>query len=78
MSLVSNRVNWITSAYKRSDPLIIHWCEAKPFQITVGIADRQSVPDIADGWNHPITREYLPVWDLPTLPQLITTNGCHA
>jgi alanine dehydrogenase len=62
-------------AYKRSDPLIIHSCEAKPFQITVGIADRQSIPDIAEGWNHPITREYLPVWDLPTLPQLI--NGQH-
>jgi alanine dehydrogenase len=61
--------------YKRSDPLIIHWREAKPFQITVGIADRQSIPDIAEGWNHPITREDAPVWDLPTLSQLV--NGQH-
>jgi ornithine cyclodeaminase/alanine dehydrogenase-like protein (mu-crystallin family) len=64
-----------TVTYKRSDPLIIHWSEAKPFQITVNIADRQSIPDIAEGWNHPITREDSPVWDLPTLSQLV--NGEH-
>ena len=56
--------------YRRSDPLIIHWQEAKPFQITVGV-DRQSIPDIAEGWLHPITREDAAVWDLPTLSQLI-------
>jgi alanine dehydrogenase len=61
--------------YKRSDPLIIHWREAKPFQITIGIANPQSIPDIAEGWNHPITRENTPVWDLPTLSELV--NGQH-
>ncbi len=42
--------------YKRSDPLIIHWREAKPFQIAIGV-DPQSIPDVAEGWHHPITRE---------------------
>jgi alanine dehydrogenase len=62
------------SAYKRSDPLIIHWREAKPFQITVGV-DRQSIPDVTDGWQHPITRKDTPIWDFPTLSQLV--NGQH-
>jgi ornithine cyclodeaminase/alanine dehydrogenase-like protein (mu-crystallin family) len=60
--------------YKRSDPLIIHWREAKPFQIAIGV-DPQSIPDIAEGWPHPITREDAAIWDLPTLSQLV--NGEH-
>jgi alanine dehydrogenase len=62
------------TTYKRSDPLIIHWTEAKPFQIAIGV-DPQSIPDIREGWQHPITREVAPVWDLPTLSQLV--NGQH-
>jgi ornithine cyclodeaminase/alanine dehydrogenase-like protein (mu-crystallin family) len=61
--------------YKRSDPLIIHWREAKPFQITIGV-ERQSIPDIAEGWPHPLTREDAAIWDLPTLSQLV--NGQHS
>src|SRR5258706_2203122 len=61
--------------YKRSDPLIIHWREAKPFQITIGV-DPQSIPDAAEGWHHPITREDSAIWDLPTISQLV--NGQHA
>ncbi|HWO40425.1 MAG TPA: hypothetical protein VNO43_01325 [Candidatus Eisenbacteria bacterium] len=61
--------------YKKSDPLVIHWREAKPYQITAGVGDPRSIPDITDGWNHPITGENTPVWDLPTLPQLV--NGEH-
>ena len=60
--------------YKRSDPLIIHWREAKPFQITIGV-DPQSIPDIAEGWPHPLTREDAAIWDLPTISQLV--NGQH-
>src|SRR2546430_3880344 len=60
--------------YKRSDPLIIHWHEAKPFQIAIGV-DRQSIPDVSDGWQHPITREDAAVWNFPTLSQLV--NGQH-
>ncbi len=56
--------------YQRADPLIIHWREAKPFQITIGV-DPQSIPDIAEGWPHPLTREDAPIWDLPTLSQLV-------
>jgi alanine dehydrogenase len=62
------------STYKRSDPLIIHWTEAKPFQIAIGV-DRQSIPDVAEGWQHPLTREDCAVWDFPTLSQLV--NGQH-
>lgn len=58
------------ATYKRSDPLIIHWQEAKPFQITIGV-DPQSIPDVAEGWHHPITREDTAIWDLPTLSQLV-------
>jgi ornithine cyclodeaminase/alanine dehydrogenase-like protein (mu-crystallin family) len=61
--------------YKRSDPLIIHWREAKPFQITVGIKDRSAIPDIAAGWPHPITREDAAIWELPTISQLV--SGQH-
>jgi ornithine cyclodeaminase/alanine dehydrogenase-like protein (mu-crystallin family) len=57
-------------SYKRADPLIIHWREAKPFQIAIGV-DPQSIPDVAEGWQHPITREAVPVWDFPTLSQLV-------
>jgi alanine dehydrogenase len=62
------------TTYKRSHPLIIHWREAKPFQIAIGV-DRQSIPDIAEGWQHPITREDSPIWDFPTISQLV--NGQH-
>jgi ornithine cyclodeaminase/alanine dehydrogenase-like protein (mu-crystallin family) len=62
------------AAYKRADPLIIHWREAKPFQLAIGI-DPQSIPDVAEGWPHPITREDQAVWELPTLSQLV--NGQH-
>ena len=60
--------------YKRSDPLIIHWREAKPFQITIGV-DPQSIPDIAEGWLHPISREDAAIWELPMISQLV--NGQH-
>ncbi len=58
-------------SYQRADPLIIHWREAKPFQIAIGV-DPQSIPDIAEGWQHPITREAAAIWDFPTLSQLVT------
>jgi len=60
--------------YQRADPLIIHWREAKPFQIVIGV-DRQSIPDVAEGWHHPLTREDTAIWDLPTISQLV--NGQH-
>jgi ornithine cyclodeaminase/alanine dehydrogenase-like protein (mu-crystallin family) len=63
------------TAYKRADPLIIHWREAKPYQITIGIKDPRSIPDIAEGWPHPITREDAAIWELPTIAQLV--NGRH-
>mgnify|MGYP001465235875 FL=1 len=63
------------TAYKRSDPLIIHWREAKPFQIVIGV-DPQSIPDVAEGWLHPITRKDEAIWDFPTISQLV--NGQHA
>jgi len=63
-----------TTTYRRSDPLIIHWSEAKPYQIAVGV-DRQSIPDVAEGWQHPLTREDAAIWDFPTLPELV--NGQH-
>ncbi|MDZ4344492.1 MAG: ornithine cyclodeaminase family protein, partial [Candidatus Binatia bacterium] len=62
------------AAYKRSDPLIIHWREAKPFQIVIGV-DPQSIPDVAEGWLHPITRKDEAIWDFPTISQLV--NGQH-
>jgi alanine dehydrogenase len=62
------------TTYRRSDPLIIHWKEAKPFQIVIGV-EPQSIPDVAKGWPHPLTREDAAVWDLPTLSQLV--NGQH-
>ena len=62
------------TTYQRADPLIIHWREAKPFQIAIGV-DRQSIPDITDGWQHPITREDTAIWDFPTISQLV--NGEH-
>jgi ornithine cyclodeaminase/alanine dehydrogenase-like protein (mu-crystallin family) len=60
--------------YRRADPLIIHWTEAKPFQIAIGV-DRQTIPDVAEGWQHPLTREDCAVWDFPTLSELV--NGRH-
>lgn len=60
--------------YQRADPLIIHWREAKPFQIAIGV-ERQKIPDIAEGWLHPLTREDAAIWDLPTIAQLV--NGQH-
>jgi ornithine cyclodeaminase/alanine dehydrogenase-like protein (mu-crystallin family) len=62
------------AAYKRADPLIIHWREAKPYQLAIGV-DPQSIPDVAEGWQHPITRQDVAVWDFPTLSQLV--NGQH-
>lgn len=62
------------TTYKRSDPLIIHWREAKPFQIAIGV-DRQSIPDVSDGWQHPLTGEDCAIWDFPTLSELV--NGKH-
>ena len=62
------------ATYKRADPLIIHWREAKPFQIAIGV-DRQLIPDVAEGWQHPITRKEEAVWDFPTLSELV--NGQH-
>jgi len=62
------------TAYKRSDPLIIHWREAKPFQIVIGV-DPQSIPDVAEGWQHPITRKDEAIWDFSTISQLV--NGQH-
>jgi alanine dehydrogenase len=62
------------ATYKKADPLIIHWKEAKPFQIAIGV-DPQSIPDVAEGWPHPITREDSAIWDLPTISQLV--NGQH-
>lgn len=62
------------ATYKRADPLIIHWREAKPFQIAIGV-DRQSIPDVAEGWQHPITRKEEAVWDFPTLSELV--HGQH-
>ena len=62
------------TTYQRADPLIIHWREAKPFQIAIGV-DRLSIPDISDGWQHPLTREDAAIWDFPTLSELV--NGQH-
>ncbi len=62
------------TSYRRSDPLVIHWREAKPFQIAIGV-ERQSIPDVAEGWQHPLTREDAAIWDFPTLSQLV--NGQH-
>ena len=62
------------TTYRRSDPLIIHWREAKPFQIVIGV-DRQTIPDVAEGWQHPLTREDCAIWDFPTLSELV--NGRH-
>jgi ornithine cyclodeaminase/alanine dehydrogenase-like protein (mu-crystallin family) len=62
------------ATYKRADPLVIHWREAKPFQIAIGV-DRRSIPDVAEGWQHPITRQDEAIWDFPTLSELV--NGSH-
>jgi alanine dehydrogenase len=62
------------TTYKRANPLIIHWREAKPYQIAIGV-DRRSIPDVTEGWQHPITREDSPIWDFPTLSELV--NGQH-
>ena len=62
------------ASYKRADPLVIHWREAKPYQIAIGV-ERQSIPDIAEGWQHPLTGEDVAIWDFPTLSELV--NGQH-
>jgi ornithine cyclodeaminase/alanine dehydrogenase-like protein (mu-crystallin family) len=62
------------TTYQRSDPLIIHWREAKPFQIAIGV-DRNTIPDVSEGWQHPLTREDSAIWDFPTLSELV--NGQH-
>lgn len=59
--------------YRRARPLVIHWQEAKPYHIVLGV-DPQSIPDVAEGWFHPLTRKITGDWgDLPTLSQLL--NG---
>jgi ornithine cyclodeaminase len=58
------------TTYRRADPLIIHWQEAKPFQIAIGV-ERQSIPDVAEGWQHPLTHEDCAIWHFPTLSQLV-------
>jgi len=58
------------TTYRRADPLIIHWQEAKPYQIAIGV-ERQSIPDVSDGWQHPLTREDCAIWNFPTLSQLV-------
>ena len=63
------------TTYRRADPLIIHWREAKPFQIAIGV-ERQKIPDIAEGWQHPLTREDCAIWDFPTISELV--NAQHA
>ncbi|HEY7168325.1 MAG TPA: hypothetical protein VIB79_27450 [Candidatus Binatia bacterium] len=63
------------TTYQRSDPLVIHWREAKPFQIAIGV-EPESIPDVSDGWQHPLTGEHTPVWNFPTLSDLL--NGKHA
>lgn len=61
------------TSYRRARPLVIHWHEAKPFHIVLGV-DPQSIPDVAEGWRHPLTQEVKGVWDdLPVLSQLV--NG---
>jgi ornithine cyclodeaminase/alanine dehydrogenase-like protein (mu-crystallin family) len=60
--------------YRRADPLVIHWHEAKPFHIILGV-DPKSIPDVTDGWRHPITQEVTPIWNLPLLSELV--NGQH-
>jgi ornithine cyclodeaminase/alanine dehydrogenase-like protein (mu-crystallin family) len=62
------------TTYRRSDPLIIHWREAKPFQIAIGVRP-ESIPDVSDGWQHPLTGEDTAVWEFPTLSDLL--NGKH-
>jgi alanine dehydrogenase len=62
------------ATYRCADPLVIHWREAKPFQIAIGV-DRQAIPDVSDGWQHPLTREDAAIWDFPTLSELV--NGQH-
>jgi alanine dehydrogenase len=62
------------ATYRGADPLIIHWREAKPFQIAIGV-DRETIPDVSDGWQHPLTREDAAIWDFPTLSELV--NGKH-
>ena len=62
------------TTYRRADPLVIHWHEAKPFHIVLGV-DPKSIPDVSDGWRHPITKEVAPIWNFPVLPQLV--NGQH-
>ncbi len=63
-----------TATYKSADPLVIHWHEAKPFHIVIGV-DPKSIPDVSDGWRHPITQEVTPIWNFPVLSQLV--NGQH-
>jgi len=61
------------ATYRRADPLIIHWQEAKPYQIAIGV-ERQSIPDVSDGWQHPLTREDCAIWNFPTLSQQVNNQ----
>jgi len=59
--------------YRRANPLVIHWHEANPYHMVLS-ADPQSIPDVADGWRHPLSREVRADGsDLPVLSQLV--NG---
>jgi len=59
--------------YRRARPLVIHWREAKPIYNVLEV-DPSTIPDVVDGFRHPLSREVVDNWDdLPTLSQLI--NG---
>jgi ornithine cyclodeaminase/alanine dehydrogenase-like protein (mu-crystallin family) len=59
--------------YRRAQPLVINWREAKPYHIVIGV-DPSTIPDVAEGWRHPLTGEVTNFWeDLPVLSQLV--NG---
>ena len=61
------------AVYRHARPLVIHWHEAKPIFNVLGV-DPDTIPDVVEGFRHPITRESVDHWDdLPTLPQLV--NG---
>src|SRR6266511_1972232 len=56
----------------------MHVSCVKPCELDVTTykrADRQSIPDVAEGWQHPLTREDCAIWDFPTLSELV--NGQH-
>ncbi len=61
------------TTYQRARPLVIHWWQAKPVYNVLEV-DPSTIPDLTDGFRHPLKGEVLDNWDdLPTLPQLV--NG---